>query len=153
MSRKKVRPGRHAAATAAGAAGAGAAGALTGASVAGPAGAAVGGVIGAAVGAVAGNSFASEFDATEEERYWREHFARRPYRRAGRDFAYYEPAYRFGWENARHPRNESRSFEDAEPELAERWLEWMVGDASPEREWHEIRDAVRDAWRRIRGDD
>lgn len=140
----------HSAGTALGAAGAGAAGALAGASVAGPAGAVVGGLIGAAAGAFAGNAFSSEFDAEEEAKYWRENFASRPYRAPGRDFTYYEPAYRFGWESARRLNGDPRSFEEAEPELRDGWLAWMVGDSSLAHEWSELREAVRDAWRRIR---
>ncbi len=148
--KRKPREG-HAAGTVVGAASAAAAGALTGASVGGPAGAVVGGVVGAAAGALAGNAFAAEFDATEEARYWRRHFASRPYHRADRDFSFYEPAYRYGWESARRLARDRRSFEEIEPELAEGWLSWMVGDSSAGREWHELRDAVRDAWHRIRG--
>jgi hypothetical protein len=141
----------HHVGTAVGAAGAAAAGAATGASVAGPAGAVAGGIVGAAAGAFAGNAFSSEFDAEEEAKYWRENFASRPYRAPERDFSYYEPAYRYGWESARRAQGEPRSFEQAEPELKEGWLSWMVGDSSPGHEWRELRGAVRDAWRRIRG--
>jgi hypothetical protein len=127
-------------------------GAVAGASVGGPAGAIVGGIVGAAAGAVAGNAFASEFDATEEQRYWRETFASRPYWKRDRDFSFYEPAYRYGWESARRYAGDARSFEEVEPELAGGWLSWMVGGASPAHEWHELREAVRDAWVRIRGE-
>ncbi len=151
MPGKRKLQERHAAGTAVGAAGAGAAGALAGASVGGPAGAIVGGIAGAAAGAFAGNAFAAEFDATEEAGYWREHFASRPYRKPDRDFSWYEPAYRYGWESARRYAGDRRTFEEAEPELAEGWLSWMVGDSSPGREWRELRMAVRDAWRRVRG--
>lgn len=142
---------RHPGGTAVGAAGGAAAGAVTGASLGGPVGAVVGGLAGAAAGAVAGNSFAAEFDAEEEARYWRENFASRPYRRADWGFSHYEPAYRYGWESARRYAGDARSFEEAESELAGGWLDWMVGDSSPGHEWHELREAVRDAWRRIRG--
>ena len=140
----------HPVSTAMGAAGAGAAGALTGASMGGPVGAVVGGIIGAAAGALAGNAFTSEFDAEEEAKYWSESLASRPYRTPGRDFSHYEPAYRYGWESARRT-DGPRSFEEAEPALAEGWLSRMVGDSSPGHEWHELREAVRDAWLRIRG--
>ncbi|MFI5197054.1 MAG: hypothetical protein ACHQJD_00400 [Thermoanaerobaculia bacterium] len=152
MPGKRKPQERHAAATALGAAGAGAAGALTGGSMAGPAGAVLGGIAGAAAGALAGNAFAAEFDATEEAKYWRENFGSRPYRRPDRDFSYYEPAYRYGWESARRYADDVRSFEETESELAEGWLSWMVGDSSPGHEWSELRGAVRDAWRRVRGD-
>jgi hypothetical protein len=104
----------------------------------------------AAAGALAGNAFASEFDAEEEAKYWRENFASRPYRKPGRDFSYYEPAYRYGWESARRL-SRPQSFEQAEPALKEGWLSWMVGDSSPGHEWRYLREAVRDAWLRIRG--
>ena len=152
MRQKRVsKQQRHGAGSAIGAAGAGAAGALAGAAVAGPAGAIVGGLAGAAAGAVAGNAFTSEFDANEEARYWRETFSSRPYWKRDRDFSFYEPAYRYGWESARRYAGDARSFEELEPELAGGWLSWMVGDSSPSHEWHEARDAVRDAWNRIRG--
>jgi len=152
MPGKRRSTHRHPAGSAIGAAGAAAVGAVAGASVGGPAGAVVGGIAGAAAGAVAGNAFASEFDATEEARYWRETFASRPYRKRDRDFSFYEPAYRYGWETARRYAGDPRSFDELEPELADGWLSWMVGGSSPAHEWHELREAVRDAWRRIRGD-
>jgi len=151
MPGRRKPKGRHVTATAVGAAGAGAAGALTGASVAGPVGAVVGGFAGAAAGALAGNSFAAEFDEREEARFWRENYASRPYRRPDWDFSHYEPAYRFGWESARRYAGDPRSFEEVEKELSEGWLSWMVGGSSPAHEWHELREAVRDAWQRIRG--
>jgi hypothetical protein len=150
MTKERKRK-QHGTGSAVGAAGAGAAGAAVGASVAGPAGAVIGGLAGAAAGALAGNAFASEFDATEEERYWRETFSSRPYWKRDRDFSYYEPAYRYGWESARRYAGDRRTFEELEPELQGGWLSWMVGDAPPAHEWHEFRDAVRDAWTRIRG--
>ena len=143
---------RHASGSAIGAAGAGAAGALAGASVGGPAGAIVGAIAGAAAGAVAGNAFTSEFDANEEARYWRENFSERPYGKRDRDFSFYEPAYRYGWESARRYAGDPRSFDELEPELEGGWLSWMVGDSSPRHEWHELREAARDAWERIRGE-
>jgi hypothetical protein len=151
---KRHRKERHPVVTAVGAATAGAAGAVAGAAVGGPVGAIAGGLAGAAAGAVAGNSFAAEFDATEEERYWREHFADRPYRRLDRGYEWYAPAYRYGWESARKiPPEDGRTFEEVEEELKGGWLGLggMVADETPAREWHEAREAVRDAWNRIRG--
>ena len=151
MKRHRKRE-QHAVVTAVGAAGAGAAGAVAGGAMGGPVGAVVGGVAGAAAGAVAGNSFAAEFDAAEEERYWRENFASRPYRRKDRDFSWYEPAYRYGWESAVRLKDDPRTFEALEQDLAGGWLGLggMVGAETPAHEWHEAREAVRDAWRRIR---
>lgn len=137
----------HPAATAFGGLGAGAAGAVAGAAMGGPVGAVIGGVVGAAAGAVAGNSFASEFDATEEARFWKDGYQARPYYRSETTFEHWEPAYRFGWESARRPEHAHRSFGDIENELAAEWRKEReaVGD-----DWRLYRDAVKDAWDRIR---
>jgi hypothetical protein len=137
----------HPAATAFGGLGAGAAGAAAGAAMGGPVGAVIGGVVGAAAGAVAGNSFASEFDATEEARFWKDGYQARPYYRSETTFEHWEPAYRFGWESARRPEYAHRSFGDLEDDLAAEWRKEReaVGD-----DWRLYRDAVKDAWDRIR---
>lgn len=142
-----VVPPNHPVATAVGGLGAGAAGAVAGAAMGGPVGAVIGGVVGAAAGAVAGNSFASEFDATEEAQLWRDRYRLRPYYLSGTTFEHWEPAYRFGWESARRPEHAHRSFDDLEDELAAEWRKerQAVGD-----DWRLYRDAVRDAWDRIR---
>jgi hypothetical protein len=100
-----------------------------------------------AAGAVAGNSFASEFDATEEARFWKDRYQVRPYYRSGTTFEHWEPAYRFGWESARRPELAQRSFGDLEDELSAEWRKEReaVGD-----DWRLYRDAVKDAWDRIR---
>ena len=144
---KTVTPPSHPGATAVGGLGAGAAGAVAGAAVGGPVGAVIGGVVGAAAGAIAGNSFASEFDATEEARFWQDQYRLRPYYRPETTFEHWEPAYRFGWESARRPEHAHSSFGDLEDELAARWRKEReaVGD-----DWRLYRDAVKDAWDRIR---
>jgi len=147
MKESEKIPPNHPVATAFGGLGAGAAGAVAGAAMGGPVGAVIGGVVGAAAGAVAGNSFASEFDAPEEAKLWRDWYRFRPYYIAGTPFEHWEPAYRFGWESARRPEYAHRSFGDLEDELAAEWRKerQAVGD-----DWRLYRDAVRDAWDRIR---
>jgi len=147
MKESEKIPPNHPVATAFGGLGAGAAGAVAGAAMGGPVGAVIGGVVGAAAGAVAGNSFASEFDAPEEAKLWRDRYRFRPYYIAGTPFEHWEPAYRFGWESARRPEYAHRSFGDLEDELAAEWRKerQAVGD-----DWRLYRDAVRDAWDRIR---
>jgi hypothetical protein len=144
---RTVVPPSHSVATAFGGLGAGAAGAVAGAAVGGPIGAVIGGAVGAAAGAVAGNSFASEFDATEEARFWQESYQARPYYRSGTTFGDWEPAYRFGWESARRTEQSRRSFDELEGELSAEWRKEReaIGD-----DWRLYRDAVRDAWERIR---
>jgi hypothetical protein len=147
MKESEKIPPNHPVATAFGGLGAGAAGAVAGAAMGGPVGAVIGGVVGAAAGAVAGNSFASEFDAPEESKLWRDRYRFRPYYIAGTPFEHWEPAYRFGWESARRPEYAHRSFGDLEDELAAEWRKerQAVGD-----DWRLYRDAVREAWDRIR---
>jgi len=142
-----VVPPSHPVATAFGGLGAGAAGALAGAAMGGPIGAAIGGAVGVAAGAVAGNSFASEFDATEEARFWQDQYRLRPYYRSGTTYENWAPAYRFGWDNARRPEHAQRTFGDLEDELASEWRKEReaVGD-----DWRLYRDAVKDAWDRVR---
>jgi hypothetical protein len=137
----------HSVATALGGLSAATAGAVAGAAMGGPVGAVIGGAVGAAAGAVAGNSFASEFDATEEAQFWKERYRLRPYYRSGTSFEVWEPAYRFGWDSARRPQHALRSFEELEDELAAEWRKEReaVGD-----DWRLYRDAVKDAWVRVR---
>jgi hypothetical protein len=137
----------HPVATAFGGLGAGAAGAVAGAAMGGPLGAVIGGAVGVAAGAVAGNTFASEFDATEEAQFWQNQYRLRPYYRSGTTFEDWGPAYRLGWESARRPEHADRSFSDLEDELVAEWRKEReaVGD-----DWRLYRDAVKDAWDRIR---
>ena len=145
--KRTVVPPNHPVATAFGGLGAGAAGAVAGAAMGGPVGAVIGGVVGAAAGAVAGNTFASEFDATEEAQFWQDQYRLRPYYQSESTFEHWKPAYRFGWESARRPEHAHRTFEDVEGELAAEWRKEReaIGD-----DWRLYRDAVKDAWDRIR---
>ena len=110
--KRTVVPPNHPVATAFGGLGAGAAGAVAGLAMGGPLGAVIGGAVGAAAGAVAGNTFASEFDATEEAQFWQDQYQLRPYYQSGTTYEHWGPAYRFGWErdrkstrlNSSHPR-------------------------------------------------
>src|SRR5512146_1103032 len=83
----------HPVGTGVGAAGGAAAGAAIG-SVAGPAGTAVGAVVGGIAGALAGHGVAQALNPKEEDAYWRENFASRPYVTPGSAYDTYQPAYR-----------------------------------------------------------
>lgn len=83
-----------------------------------------------------------------EDNYWFENFSSRPYA-VGPDFyERFRPAFRYGFESARH--HMGRSWGDAETDLRKGWAtyEHRGTDPSP---WEEIKDAVRDAWDRVRG--
>ena len=81
-----------------------AAGAAIGAATGGP----VGAIIGAAAGALTGVGVAKGVDVAvnpdDEDAYWREHHATRPYATADRSYNDYRPAYRYGWESRVAPR-------------------------------------------------
>jgi hypothetical protein len=130
-----------------GAAGGAATGAAIGA-VGGPVGSAVGAAVGGIAGGLAGRAVAKAVNPTEEEAYWQEHFAGRPYVDSGADYSTYQPAYRYGWESTeRHP---GRSFDEAEHDLGR---DWERARGTSTLEWDRARHAARDAWQRVRQDD
>jgi hypothetical protein len=82
-----------------------------------------------------------------EDIYWRDNFRSRPYV-LGDDYDRYRPAYRYGFESARH--HMGREWDDAETDLKSGWdrYEHRGGLQST---WEDIKDAVRDAWDRVTG--
>ena len=83
----------------------------------------------------------------EEDDYWRANFASRPYASAsGRDYLFYQPAYRYGYESAQ--RYGSRTWNDIESMLSTDWITYEHRSTST---WEEIKGAVRDAWDRVTG--
>jgi hypothetical protein len=141
-------PGSHPVGTGVGSAGGAAAGAAVGAVVGGPVGALVGGVAGAVIGGGAGHAAGESANPTVEKQFWENAYKNRPYYKAGRTFDQYEPAYRYGWENATNPEFANKSFDETESVLNQRW----ASQASPETRptWGESREPARDAWDRIR---
>lgn len=84
-----------------------------------------------------------------EDKYWYDNFSTRPYAIGG--FALYErlrPAYRYGYESARH--HVGRSWDDAESDLRTGWDRYEHRGEHPST-WDEIRQAVKDAWDRVTG--
>lgn len=135
-------PGAHPVGVGVGAAAGGmAAGAAVG-TVAGPVGTAVGAAVGAVVGGLAGKGVAESIDPTVEEAYWRENYQSRDYVGDGRSYDDYGPAYGYGVRRY----DPDRSFDDAEPELAEGW---MGERGASTLAWGEASPAARDAWERI----
>jgi hypothetical protein len=142
-------PGAHPFGVAGGGAGGAAAGAAIGAAVGGPVGAVVGGAVGAVAGGAAGKGVAEMVNPTEEEEYWKTEYRNRPYYRAEREWEFYQPAYRYGWESAGRPEYRGRTFEEIEPELSERWNLQRRSDAPHPSEWTDVRDVSRDAYERV----
>lgn len=90
----------------------------------------------------------SVMDWTMEDEYWHGNYANRPYIGSNRDYSYWQPAYRYGYESAH--RYQGRNWNDVENDLRSGW------DTYPHRgsvrgTWEEIKAAVRDGWDRLVG--
>lgn len=81
-----------------------------------------------------------------EDRWWRENYANRPYVSADRGYDYYGPAYRYGYETANQYRG--RNWNEVEPQLRGGWDRYEHKSKST---WDEIKDAVKDAWDHVTG--
>lgn len=136
-------PGAHPVGTGLGAAGGVAAGAAIGTAVAGPAGTLVGAAIGAIAGGLAGKGVAEMVDPTVEAAYWREHHVKEPYYVKSRNFDFYAPAYRAGYEG--HTKYHGRKFDEVESDIRADYLRYK-GDMSS---WDEVRPASLAGWNRI----
>jgi uncharacterized protein YcfJ len=147
---KQHEPGRdpvsgnpaHPVATSAGAVAGGVAAGAAAGTVAGPLGTALGAAIGAVAGGLAGKGIAEMVDPTVEDAYWRENHRKAPYYAQGRDYDFYAPAYRVGYEG--RVRYDGRSFDEVEADLAADYAHH--GD---ETTWDEVRPATRAAWDRV----
>ena len=137
-------PGAHPVGTGVGAAGAGATGAAIGGVVGGPVGAVVGAAVGAVAGGLAGKGVAEAINPTVEDEYWRSNFASRPYVTADRNYEYYQPAYRYGWES--RGRFAGKRWDEAESDLERGWENFK---GSSRLSWHEAKGATKDAWHRV----
>jgi hypothetical protein len=81
-----------------------------------------------------------------EDNYWYENFTGRPYALGPDFYDRFRPAYRYGFESARH--HLGRTWDEAEPNLRHGWESYEHRGAAPSA-WEEIKDAVRDAWDRV----
>lgn len=87
------------------------------------------------------------FTWEDEDTYWRSNFRNRPYASsASRDYDYYRPAYRYGFDAA--SRYEGRNWSDVESDLSKSWNTYENRGTST---WEQVKDAVRDAWDRVTG--
>jgi hypothetical protein len=83
---------------------------------------------------------------TEEDKYWRTNYRNRPYATTDRNYEYYEPGYRYGYEAA--SQYHDRSWNDVESDLSRNWNKYEHRGTST---WEQVKDAVRDAWDRVTG--
>ena len=83
-----------------------------------------------------------------EDNFWYENFSSRPYAIGPDYYERFRPAYRYGFESARH--NAGRTWDDAEQHLREGWDRFELRGIHKST-WEEVKDAVRDAWDRVTG--
>jgi hypothetical protein len=83
-----------------------------------------------------------------EDNYWFENFSSRPYALGPDFYDRFRPAFRYGFESARH--HLGRDWEEAEPDLRRGWESYPHRGPEPTA-WEEIKEAVRDAWDRVVG--
>ena len=85
-------------------------------------------------------------DWKTQEDYWRANYSNRPYVGANKDFDYWRPGYRYGYDSATTHRG--RNWNDIENDLRAGWNRYEHrGKAA----WEQIKDAVRDGWNRVTG--
>jgi hypothetical protein len=83
----------------------------------------------------------------DEDTYWRSNYRNRPYASsADREYDYYQPGYRYGYESA--GRYQNRSWDEVESDLSGNWNTYEHRGNST---WEQMKDAVRDAWDRMTG--
>jgi hypothetical protein len=88
----------------------------------------------------------TQVDWDAEDTYWRTSYSSRPYATSSRDYDYYRPGYRYGYESANRYRD--RNWNDVEADLSKSWNSYEHRGTST---WEQIKDAVRDAWDRVAG--
>ena len=83
----------------------------------------------------------------EEDEYWQTNYRSRPYASSeGRQYDYYQPGYRYGYEAANRYRD--REWDDVQSDLERDWNGYQHRGTST---WQQMKDAVRDAWDRVTG--
>ena len=82
-----------------------------------------------------------------EDSYWKTNYRNRPYASAAnRDYDYYRPGYRYGFESATKYRG--RQWDEVETDLQRDWDRYEHRGQST---WEHVKSAVRDAWDRVTG--
>ncbi len=97
------------------------------------------------------NSATTDWQAAweTEDNYWQENFSSRPYATGPDYYDRFRPAYRYGYESAHQ--HTARDWDEAEPQLRSGWDRYEhAGDSRSA--WEQVKDAVRDAWERVKGE-
>lgn len=139
-------PGAHPVGTGIGAAGAGAIGAAIGGVVGGPVGAVVGSVIGSVAGGLVGKGAAEAVNPTEEDTYWQDNYASRPYVEPDTSYDAYQPGYRTGYEGYNRYADTDKTFDEIEPELQSHYEQNYGSSGMP---WEKAKNAARDAYLKL----
>ena len=93
------------------------------------------------------HAFSPAINPTQEAAFWQREFTKQPYYRAELNYDDYSPAYRVGYTG---PQRRQGSFAALERELQQDWSRVK----GPSRlTWSEAREATRDAWNRVSGED
>jgi hypothetical protein len=71
----------------------------------------------------------------------------RAYGSSGRDYSYYQPAYMYGYTLATDSRYPGRDWTAVEADARRNWE-----SQHPDSKWEDFKDAVRDAWQRVKSD-
>jgi hypothetical protein len=83
----------------------------------------------------------------DEDTFWRTNYRNRPYASSGnREYDFYQPGYRYGYESAN--RYHDRSWNDVEADLSRDWNNYEHRGNST---WEQMKAAVRDSWDRVTG--
>ncbi len=139
-------PGSHPVGTGIGAAGAGAMGAAIGGVVGGPIGAVVGSVIGSVAGGLVGKGAAEAVNPTEEDTYWQDNYASRPYVEPDTSYDAYQPAYSTGYEGFSRYADTDKTYDEVEPELQSDYEKKYASSGVP---WEKAKHAARDAYLKL----
>lgn len=83
-------------------------------------------------------------DWETDDTYWRDNWESRPYTSADRDYEFYRPGFRYGYESARS--NSGRQWNDIESDLRSGWERY---EHRGQTAWENIKEAVKDAWNRV----
>jgi hypothetical protein len=62
----------------------------------------------------------------------------------GRDYSYYEPGYRYGYDLAHNPAYQGRTWSDIESQVRQDWER-----THPNNAWGDFKDSIRRAWERV----
>ena len=87
-------------------------------------------------------------DWTAEDDYWRTTYMNRSYIGPNRDYDYWRPAYRYGYESAQQ--YQGKNWNDVETDLRTGWDRYEHRGTLTAT-WENIKAAVRDGWDRVTG--